>query len=695
MKTSKLKERLIESRDDGRAQPRAGDAEGGLRAAPAARRVQARRRSRPNRSPHSSRRTASPACCGGSMPATAAPTRATDLNPAKPTTDGRRSLARGQSPAAARNARGRPRGLRMRADDGAAASTGSTRAFAARLVAVDTETSSARRDARRPRRRQPRARAQRCLLHPARPTAASDMFAEKPEQVAAADALAALKPLLESDAVLKVGQNVKYDHQRARAAHGIDVAPIDDTMVISFALDAGRGRRTASAAATGWTSWPSATSATPRLPFKDICGTGKKAIPFGEVPLDRATEYAAEDADVTWRLLPATSSRASPLEGGTRIYERVDRPLIPVVAAMERHGIKVDRAQLAAAVARNSPTEIAPARRRNPRARRARNSPSAAPSSWATSCSTSWATRAARKGKSGQYSTDQAMLEKLAGEGAPIARQGARMAPAGQAQIDLYRRAAGGDQSRNRPRPHQLFAGRRADRAAFLDRSQPAEHPDPHRDRARRSARPSWPSTGNVLLAADYSQIELRLAAHMADVPTLEGGLRRRRGHPRPHRAARCSARSTATPARGPRRSTSRSSTAFRAGGSPGRLGVEPDEAQAMIDTYFERFPGIQRYILADARDRARARLFGDAVRPQDLVPAHQFEEPGRTAGQRARGDQRADPGHQRRHHQARDGADDARARGGGPAATCGCCCRCTTNWCSNCPKATSQPPRR
>src|SRR6185436_684530 len=78
------------------------------------------------------------------------------------------------------------------------------------------------------------------------------------------------------------------------------------------------------------------------LTFKDICGSGKKAIPFGEVPLDRATRYAAEDADVTWRLHALLKPRLAE-EAATRIYERVDRPLIPVVAAMERAGIKVDR----------------------------------------------------------------------------------------------------------------------------------------------------------------------------------------------------------------------------------------------------------------------------------------------------------------------------------------------------------------
>src|SRR5690606_36190249 len=159
-----------------------------------------------------------------------------------------------------------------------------------------------------------------------------------------AAALSALKPLLESDAVLKVGRNIKYDIN-VFARNGIEVAPVDDTMIISFALDAGRspegiggghGMDELSQRHLGHTT----------LTYKDICGTGRKQIPIGEVPLDKATEYAGEDADLTWRLHKVLKPRL-PLEGGTRIYERVHRPLIPVVAQMERHGIKVDRQALA------------------------------------------------------------------------------------------------------------------------------------------------------------------------------------------------------------------------------------------------------------------------------------------------------------------------------------------------------------
>jgi DNA polymerase-1 len=141
------------------------------------------------------------------------------------------------------------------------------------------------------------------------------MFAEAPVQIPREAALAALKPLLESDAVLKVGQNIKYD-LTVLARHGIAVAPIDDTMVMSFCLDAGRGET--GVAGHGMDELASRHLGHTTMLFKDVCGTGKKQISFAEVPLADATRYAAEDAEVTWRLhqllpraCPTRAARAS------------------------------------------------------------------------------------------------------------------------------------------------------------------------------------------------------------------------------------------------------------------------------------------------------------------------------------------------------------------------------------------------
>ncbi|MDZ4271816.1 MAG: 5'-3' exonuclease H3TH domain-containing protein, partial [Erythrobacter sp.] len=169
------------------------------------------------------------------------------------------------------------------------------RAFAARVVAVDTETTSL--DAMRADlvgvslALGPNDACYIPLAHHNIEGGGDDMFAQKPQQVGMAAALAALKPLLEDAAVLKVFQNGKYD-LNIFARQGINVAPIDDTMVISFALDAGRGEE-GMGGGHGMDELSQRHLGHTPIAFKDVCGTGKKAILFSEVPLDRATPYAA------------------------------------------------------------------------------------------------------------------------------------------------------------------------------------------------------------------------------------------------------------------------------------------------------------------------------------------------------------------------------------------------------------------
>jgi DNA polymerase-1 len=164
----------------------------------------------------------------------------------------------------------------------------------------------------------------------------TDMFAERPEQLDKALVLARLKPLLEDDSVLKVGQNLKYDLTVLRR-HDIEVAPYDDTIVMSFDLDAGQ-----SLAGHGMDEAARIHLNHTCISFKEVVGSGKNQISFSEVPLDRATEYAAEDADVTLRLWKRFKTRVAN-EGASRVYELVDRPLVGVIAGMEFAGIKVDR----------------------------------------------------------------------------------------------------------------------------------------------------------------------------------------------------------------------------------------------------------------------------------------------------------------------------------------------------------------
>src|SRR3954451_24830625 len=165
-----------------------------------------------------------------------------------------------------------------------------------------------------------------------------DLLSERPAQIPAAEALARLKPLLEDPAVLKIGHNFKFDWI-VFDRRGIDVAPLDDSLVMSFDLDAG-----------GLNSHAMDDLAKKHLDhqciaYKDVCGSGQKQIKFNQVPLDRATEYAAEDAAVTLRLWTRFKARL-PHERVARVYEMVDPPLVPVVARREREGVRLDRDEL-------------------------------------------------------------------------------------------------------------------------------------------------------------------------------------------------------------------------------------------------------------------------------------------------------------------------------------------------------------
>nr|WP_298899357.1 DNA polymerase I [uncultured Altererythrobacter sp.] len=479
-----------------------------------------------------------------------------------------------------------------------------TRATAARLVAVDTETSSL--DAMRaelvgvslalgPN--------DACYIPFAH--GGNDMFAEKPQQIDRDKAVAALKLLLEDNSVLKIGQNIKYDIN-VLARYGIDIASVDDTMLISFTLDAGRGE--VGMGGHGMDELSDRHLGHTPLSFKEVCGTGKKQIPFGEVALDRATEYAAEDADVTWRLHRHMKPRLAD-EGGTRIYERVDRPLIPVVAQMERYGIKVDRARLS-----RLSEEFA-----NETARlegeihgiAGQEFTVGSPKQLGEILFDKLGFKGGKKGKSGQYSTDHSVLEKLAGEGAEIAKkvlEWRQLAKLKSTYTDALQEAINPDTGR----VHTSYSlvGAQTGRLSSTD---PNLQNIPIRTPIGRQIREAFvPDDGNVLLAADYSQIELRLAAHMADVPTLKEAFAQ--GEDIHSRTAN---EMFGEVNRDTRAQAKTINFAILYGisrwGLAGRLEVEPDEAQAMIDTYFQRFPGIQRYI-HETLETVRARGYSETL---------------------------------------------------------------------------------
>ena len=417
----------------------------------------------------------------------------------------------------------------------------------------------------------------------------SDMFDEVPRQIDRDVACALLRPMLESDAVLKVGQNIKYD-MVVLARHGIAVAPIDDTMVMSFCLDAGRGEL--APWGHGMDELAQRLLGHTTIAFKDVTGTGKKAISFGEVPLADATRYAAEDAEVTWRLHQVLRPRLAD-EGGTRIYARVDRPLVPVVARMEATGIKVDREQLsrlsgefAARIAdleavihdkAGGPFTIG------------------SPKQLGDVLFDRLGYKGGKKGKSGQYSTDQSVLENLAAQGAEVATlvlEWRQLSKLKSTYTDALQAAI--KPTTGRVHTSYSLVGAQTGRLSSND---PNLQNIPVRTEIGRQIREAFVAEpGHVLLSADYSQIELRLAAHMADVPALREAFAQGQDiH------ARTALELFGEVNRDTRGRAKTINFAILYGisrwGLATRLGTSADEAQAMIDRYFERFPGIQRYI--------------------------------------------------------------------------------------------------
>src|SRR6185437_12250771 len=155
-----------------------------------------------------------------------------------------------------------------------------------------------------------------------------------PDQVAAGEALAALRPVLQSSGILKIGFNIKFNAVLF-AQHGVTLRNHDDVQLMSYALDAGRNAHGLDALAERWLGHAT-------LTHGELTGSGKNRLSFDQVAIDRATAYSAEDADVILRLWRVLKPRLI-AERMTSVYETLERPLVAVLARMERRGISIDR----------------------------------------------------------------------------------------------------------------------------------------------------------------------------------------------------------------------------------------------------------------------------------------------------------------------------------------------------------------
>lgn len=411
---------------------------------------------------------------------------------------------------------------------------------------------------------------------------------EAPQQIGVAKAIAILKPMMEDASVLKIAQNAKFDINILHRA-GIDVSPVDDTMLISYALDAGRrshGMDELSVSHLGHQP----------ISFKDVAGSGKNMLTFDRVEIGRATEYAAEDADVTLRLHGALKPRLA-AEGMTTVYETLERPLIGVLAQMERDGILVDRETLSRLSGRFAQKMGALEAEIHELAGEKFNVGS--PKQLGDILFGRMGLPGGKKTASGAWSTDSTALEELAAQGHALPRVLMEWRQLSKLR-GTYTDALPGYINAETGRVHTCFS-MASTTTGRLSSSEPNLQNIPIRTEEGRSIRTAFiAAPGHVLLSADYSQIELRLLAHVADIPALKKAFRDGLDiH------AMTASEMFGVPIEGMPSETRRRAKAINFGiiygisafGLANQLGIERGEADAYIRTYFERFPGIRGYM--------------------------------------------------------------------------------------------------
>jgi DNA polymerase-1 len=409
-------------------------------------------------------------------------------------------------------------------------------------------------------------------------------------QIPLEDAIAALKPLLENPGVLKVAQNAKYD-MAVLARYGVQVGPIEDTMLISYVLEGGlhgHGMDELSKLHLGHTP----------IPFKQVAGTGKKELSFKHVDLTTATAYAAEDADVTLRLYQLLRPRLAP-EGLLTVYETLERPLPAVLAQMENHGIKVDPDVL-----RHLSHDFAMRMagfEEKAQGLVGRPFNMGSPKQIGEVLFGEMGLTGGKKTATGQWATDSDVLETLAAEGHELPQvllDWRQLSKLKGTYTDNLIAAI----SPRSGRVHTAYA-LAATTTGRLSSSDPNLQNIPIRTEEGRKIRKAFiAEPGHLLISADYSQIELRLLAHIGDIPQLKAAFQRGDDiH------AMTASEMFNTPIEGMPSEIRRRAKAINFGivygisafGLANQLGIGQSEAGAYIKTYFERFPGIRDYMEA------------------------------------------------------------------------------------------------
>ncbi|MCD1626623.1 DNA polymerase I [Seohaeicola saemankumensis] len=425
--------------------------------------------------------------------------------------------------------------------------------------------------------------------------------------------LDALKPVLEDDSILKIGQNMKYD-AKIFARNGIAVAPIDDTMLMSYALNAGlhgHGMDTLSERYLGHEP----------IPIKSLLGGGKSAITFDRVPIDEAVTYAAEDADITlrlWQLFRPQLHRTRV----TTVYETLERPLVPVLAQMEMTGVKVDRDTLSRMSNAFAQKMAALEAEIHELAGESFNVGS--PKQLGEILFDKMGLEGGKKGKTGAYATGADVLEDLATmhdlpgrvlDWRQLSKLKSTYTDALQDHINP---------ETGRVHTSYMQTGANTGRLSSTD---PNLQNIPVRSEEGRRIREAFVAPqGRVLVSLDYSQIELRILAHIADIDALKQAFREGQDiH------AMTASEMFDVPIDQMTSEVRRRAKAINFGviygisgfGLARNLRIPRAEAQGFIDRYFERFPGIRDYMDATkgfAKEHGYVQtLFGRKIHTPDI----------------------------------------------------------------------------
>lgn len=434
-------------------------------------------------------------------------------------------------------------------------------------------------------------------------------------QLNKAEALRVLKPMLEDPSILKIGQNMKYD-AKIFARQDIQVAPIDDTMLMSYALHAGlHGHGMDTLSQTYLDHKP--------IPTKDLLGTGKSAITFDKVDIDKAVAYAAEDADITLRLWQMFKPQLH-AEQATTVYETLERPLLPVLAKMEMNGIKVDRDVLSRMSNSFAQKMAGLEAEIHELANESFNIGS--PKQLGEILFDKMALPGGKKGKTGAYATGVDILEDLAAEGHVLPARVIDWRQLSKLK-STYTDALQGFIHPDTGRVHTSYLQTGAV-TGRMSSSDPNLQNIPIRSEEGRRIREAFiAEDGKKLISLDYSQIELRILAHIAKIDSLKQAFKDGLDiH------ALTASEMFDVPIEGMDPMIRRQAKAINFGviygisgfGLARNLRIPRKEAQGFIDRYFERFPGIKEYMdetVEFAKEHKYVQtLFGRKIRTPEIA---------------------------------------------------------------------------